>query len=49
MENLGPHVNRFGLDRHGILNAGNVYWNLPPAQLYEHALRRGEAVLALLF
>jgi phosphoenolpyruvate carboxykinase (ATP) len=47
MENLGPYVSRFGLDQQGILNAGRVYWNLPPAQLYEHAIRRGEAALAL--
>ena len=24
----------------------NVYWNLPPAQLYEQAVRRGEAAIA---
>ena len=46
MENLGPYVSRFGLDRQGIKHAGKVYWNLPPAQLYEHAIRRGEAELA---
>jgi phosphoenolpyruvate carboxykinase (ATP) len=46
MQNLGPFVSRHGLDRQGILNARNVYWNLPVAQLYEHALRRGEASLA---
>jgi phosphoenolpyruvate carboxykinase (ATP) len=30
---------------HG-LEAKNVYWNLPPAQLYEQAVRRGEAMIA---
>ncbi|MCB1055777.1 MAG: phosphoenolpyruvate carboxykinase (ATP), partial [Acidobacteria bacterium] len=46
MENLGPFVSRHGLDRHGILNPGRVFWNLPPAQLYEQAILRSEAVLA---
>ncbi|MCB1032210.1 MAG: phosphoenolpyruvate carboxykinase (ATP), partial [Acidobacteria bacterium] len=46
MENLGPYVSRFGLEHHGIAHARRVYWNLPPAQLYEHALQRGEATLA---
>jgi phosphoenolpyruvate carboxykinase (ATP) len=35
-----------GLDQHGLLNTGNVYWNLSPAQLSEHAVRRHEAMLA---
>ena len=47
MQNLGPFISRFGLDNHGIKNAGRVYWNLPVAQLYEHAIRRGEASLAM--
>ena len=46
MENRGLFVSRFGLERHGITNAGTVYWNLPAAQIYEQALKRGEAVLA---
>lgn len=46
MENLGPVVSRHGLETHGIRNAANVYWNLPPARLYEEALKRGEAVIA---
>ncbi len=47
MNNRGPFVSRFGLDTIGIRNTGTVYWNLPEAQLYEHAIRRGEASLAL--
>ncbi len=39
-------MSRHGLERYGITKARTVYWNLPPAQLYEHALKRGEAVLA---
>ena len=46
MQNLGAHVSRHGLDRHGIESSGRAYWNLPPARLYEEALRRGEAILA---
>ncbi len=45
MENLGPFVSRFGLDRYGITSARRVHWNLPCARLYEEALGRGEAVL----
>jgi phosphoenolpyruvate carboxykinase (ATP) len=46
MKNEGLYASSFGLDQHGITDAGTVYWNLPPAQLYELAIRRGEAVLA---
>lgn len=31
----------YGLEKLGIINAGAVYRNLTPAQLVEHALRRG--------
>jgi phosphoenolpyruvate carboxykinase (ATP) len=44
MKHLGTAINRHGLE--GIPAAANVYWNLPPAQLVEHAIRRGEGVLA---
>jgi phosphoenolpyruvate carboxykinase (ATP) len=46
MRHEGPHVSRSGLDRHGIGEAKTVYWNLPPARLYELALERDEASLA---
>jgi phosphoenolpyruvate carboxykinase (ATP) len=32
----------YGLENHGFLNLGQVYWNLPPAVLYEESLFRGE-------
>ena len=35
----------YGLEKLGILNAQPVYRNLSPAQLVEHALRRGEGKL----
>ncbi len=34
-----------GLDKHGIRNPGSVFWNLLPAELVEHAIRRGEGIL----
>jgi phosphoenolpyruvate carboxykinase (ATP) len=34
------------LERHGITNAGTVYWNLPTPKLYEEAIRRREGFLA---
>jgi phosphoenolpyruvate carboxykinase (ATP) len=35
-----------GLEVHGITAAHQVHWNLTPAVLYEHALRRDEGVIA---
>jgi phosphoenolpyruvate carboxykinase (ATP) len=34
------------LDDLGLAHLNNVYWNLPPPALYEHAVRRGEGVVA---
>ena len=36
----------YGLEQLGIVNAAAVYRNLTPAQLTEHALRRGEGTLS---
>ncbi len=46
MRNRGPTFSSFGIDRQGLSGEGTAYWNLPPAQLYEHAIRNAEAVLA---
>jgi phosphoenolpyruvate carboxykinase (ATP) len=46
MENKGPFVSRFGIEEQGITGAARVYWNLPPAQLYEQAVARGEGWMA---
>ena len=35
-----------GLERHGIKNVSNVYWNLPAPTLYEEAVRRREGMIA---
>jgi phosphoenolpyruvate carboxykinase (ATP) len=42
----GSTASRFGLELHGLTPSGPVHWNLAPAELYEHALRRGEGSLA---
>ena len=47
MQNIGPSISHHGLDRHGIETTGTAYWNLPEAKLYEQAIRRGEACLAM--
>ena len=36
----------YGLEQLGIVNTAAVYRNLTPAQLTEHALRRGEGILS---
>jgi phosphoenolpyruvate carboxykinase (ATP) len=36
---------RNGLEVHGLGTTGTEYWNLPPAELVEHAVRRGEGRL----
>jgi phosphoenolpyruvate carboxykinase (ATP) len=46
MQNIGMHNSSYGLEKHGILNTGNVYWNLPTPVLYEHAVRREEGIIA---
>lgn len=40
----GPH--RIGLEHHGITDAGQVFWDLSPAELYEHALSGDEGRLS---
>lgn len=45
MTQVGAHISSFGLDTHGIINAGAEYWNFGTAALYEHAIRNGEAEL----
>ncbi len=36
----------YSLEQQGILNTGNVYWNLSTPALYEAAIRRQEGILA---
>ena len=44
MQNEGPFKSTHGIENHGIADAGTVYWNLPPARLYELAIQRGEVL-----
>jgi len=38
-------MSQCGLEQHGIVQPGRVYWNLSVAQLVEEAVRRGEGIL----
>jgi len=42
----GDRPSRVGLEHHGIVETGPVFWNLSPTVLYEHALSAGEGYLA---
>ena len=46
MQNFGAYVSEYGVENHGISNAGTVYWNLNTPMLYEQATRRGEGHIA---
>jgi phosphoenolpyruvate carboxykinase (ATP) len=46
MQALGINPSRYGLDRHGIHNVNQVFWNLGTAALVENAIRRREGLLA---
>lgn len=46
MKHFGKHISNYGLENHGITDAGDVYWNQIPAQLYEQILDRGEGILS---
>lgn len=46
MNTFGYSPSRVGLDRHGISETGDVFWNLPAAELYEHAINAHEGSLA---
>src|SRR5215469_5895437 len=39
-------MSRKALEEYGLVNLGNIHWNLPPAVLVEHALKREEGKLA---
>ena len=46
MENVGPAAGELWLKQRGLSNLKSVHWNLSAPALYEHALRRGEAMFA---
>ena len=39
-------IPKLSLEEQGIINVGNVHWNLPGAPLYEEAVRRREGLIA---
>ncbi len=46
MDNHGPAISKHGVEEQGLGAAARVFWNLPPAELVELAVGRGEARLA---
>src|SRR5260370_31736191 len=46
MQNSSAVAGGYGLSEHGIRNVHMAHWNLGTDQLLEHAIRRGEGVLA---
>ncbi len=46
MIEFGLRNSAFGCDTFGLKNLNSVYWNLTEAELYEHAIRNGEAQIA---
>ena len=46
LKRTGQHINRHGLEQHGIGAAGTEYWNLTTPDLYEHVIRAGTGRIA---
>ena len=46
MQNFGSYISKYGLENHGIRNAGTVHWNLSTPMLYEQVTQRREGVIA---
>ena len=46
MQHTGCIATEYGLEKHGIKNVDNVYWNLSTAALVERAVHHKEGVLA---
>ncbi|MEX2615657.1 MAG: phosphoenolpyruvate carboxykinase [Alphaproteobacteria bacterium] len=36
-----PHISKYGLDKHGVINSANRYWNQGAEALYEATIRLG--------
>ncbi len=45
MQEVGVRSSKYGIEKHGIHNVNDVFWNLPTAALYEHVVRRREGLL----
>jgi len=46
MQKIGGATKEYGLDKHGLNNLGNVYWNLTSTELVEMVIKRQEGTLA---
>jgi phosphoenolpyruvate carboxykinase (ATP) len=46
MQQSGWNPSSHGLEHHGLAGVRQAYWNLTAAELYEHALARGEGRIA---
>ena len=46
MQQTGPHISAYGLDRLGLRNVNLAHWNYTAPALYEEALRRDEGHLS---
>jgi phosphoenolpyruvate carboxykinase (ATP) len=45
-EHSGWSPSSYDLSNHGFKNVKHTYWNLTSGELYEHAVKRGEGVIA---
>ncbi len=45
MQTFGAYVAKHGIENHGIMNPGIVYWNLTTSMLYEQIIRRREGAI----
>jgi phosphoenolpyruvate carboxykinase (ATP) len=45
-EQSGWNPSSYDLKNHGINNTHHIYWNLTSGELYEHAVKRGEGLVA---
>lgn len=46
VSDTGNSPSQHGLALHGVSTSGTAFWNLTAAELYEHAIRRGEGRIA---
>ena len=47
MDQIGPYISDYGVDKHGLTEITTVHWNQAAPHLYEAGLRRREGVLSV--